>query len=87
MNGNTKALREVIEMAEKELTFDELMEEIGLAAKWEERGEARGVVIGEARGEAKGEKNGWEKAIALLKEGYTVEQLEQMSPLSHSPAS
>jgi hypothetical protein len=52
------------------------MEELGLAAKWEKRGEARG----EIRGEARGEKNAWQKAIELLKQGYTVEQLERMSP-------
>jgi hypothetical protein len=42
------------------------------------------VTIGEARGEARGvtigEKNAWQKAIELLKQGYTVEQLEQMRP-------
>jgi hypothetical protein len=27
-----------------------------------------------------GEKSGWEKAIELLKQGYTLEQLEQMNP-------
>jgi hypothetical protein len=63
-------------MADGKLTFDELMEKTGLAAEWEKRGEARG----EAIGEAKGEKIGWQKAVELLKQGYTVEQLEQMSP-------
>jgi hypothetical protein len=79
-------------MANGEVTLDEVLEEAGLTAKWEKRGEAigeargeaRGVVIGEARGvvigEARGEKTGWEKAIGLLKQGYTVDQLEQMSP-------
>jgi hypothetical protein len=75
IQGNPRTLREVVAMSETEIPFDELMEEIGLAAKWE------------ARGEAIGKKNGWEKAITLLKQGYTVEQLEQMSPLSPSPAS
>jgi hypothetical protein len=70
LNANTKTIREVLEMADKELTLDEVLEEAGLTAKWEKRGE----------------KTGWEKAIELLKQGYTVEQLEQMSPSAH-PAS
>jgi hypothetical protein len=79
-------------MADGALPFDELMEELGLTAKWEKRGEAkgeaRGVVIGEAKGEAKGEKNAWQKIIDLLKQGYTLEQLEQMNPSgSPNPAS
>jgi hypothetical protein len=65
-------------MADTELTLDEVLEEAGLTAKWEKRGEAKGVAIGE--------KTGWEKAIELLKQGYTVEQLEQMNPSAH-PAS
>jgi hypothetical protein len=76
INANRKIIREVIEMADGTLPIDELMEEIGLAAKWEKRGEARG----EARGEVRGEKNAWQRAIELLKQGYTVEQLEQMTP-------
>jgi hypothetical protein len=67
-------------MADGTLPFDEFMEELGLAAKWEKRGEARGEARGEVRGEARGEKNAWQKAIELLKQGYTVEQLERMSP-------
>jgi hypothetical protein len=63
-------------MADSALPFDELMEELGLAAEWEKRGEARG----EKCGEAWGKKTGWEEALALLKQGYTLEQLEQMSP-------
>jgi hypothetical protein len=69
-------------MADTELTLDEVLEEAGLTAKWEKRGEAKGVT----KGVAIGEKTGWEKAIELLKQGYTVEQLEQMNPSAH-PAS
>jgi hypothetical protein len=72
LSANKQTIREVIKMADGALPFNELMEELGLTAEWERRGEARG--------EAKGEKNGWEKAIGLLKQGYTLEQLEQMSP-------
>jgi hypothetical protein len=64
-------------MAEGTLPLDdmmtELMEEFGLTAKWEKRGEARGVAIGEA----KGEKTAWQKAIGLLKQGYTRSSLNK----------
>jgi hypothetical protein len=59
-------------MADKKITLDEVLEKIGLTAEWEKRGEVRG--------EARGEKNAWQKAIELLKQGYTPEQLERMSP-------
>jgi hypothetical protein len=72
LSANKKAIREVLEMTDGALPFDELMEELGLVAKWEKRGEARG--------EARGEKNGWEKAIELLEQGCTLDQLKRMSP-------
>jgi hypothetical protein len=76
LSANKKTIWEVIKMAEGTLPLDEmmteLMEEFGLTAKWEKRGEARG--------EARGKKTGWEEAIGLLKQGYTLEQLERMSP-------
>jgi hypothetical protein len=71
ISANTETIEEVYRMANGKLTFNELMEKTGLAAEWEKRGEARG--------EAKGEKIGWQKAVELLKQGYTIEQLEQMS--------
>jgi hypothetical protein len=80
LQGNAKTIQEVLAMADTEVTLDEVLEEAGLTAKWEQRGEARG----EAKGKAQGEKTGWEKAIELLKQGYTVEQLEQMSPSAPS---
>jgi hypothetical protein len=64
IQANLMTIREVLEMSDEELTFDKLMEETGLAAKWEDRGT----------------KNGWKRAIELLKQGYTVEQLERMAP-------
>jgi hypothetical protein len=76
ISANTETIEEVYQMANGKLTFDELMEKIGLAAEWEKRGEVKG----EAKGEARGEKIGWEKAVELFKQGYTIEQLEQMSP-------
>jgi hypothetical protein len=63
-------------MANGEVTLEDVLEEVGLIAKWEKRGEARGVVIGEASGK----KTGWEEAIGLLKQGYTLDQLERMGP-------
>jgi hypothetical protein len=72
LKANAKTIREVLAMADKEVTLDEVLEKAGLTAKWEKRGEARG--------EARGEKNAWQKAIGLLKQGYTLEQLERMSP-------
>jgi hypothetical protein len=59
-------------MAKDELPFDKWVEETGLAAKWRAEGKAES--------EARGGKNAWEKAIELLKQGYTVEDLERMSP-------
>jgi hypothetical protein len=72
VTANLKTIQEVLAMADEVLAFDRWVEEMGWAAKWE----AQGEVIGEARG---GE-NAWKKAIELLKQGYTVEELERMSP-------
>jgi hypothetical protein len=58
-------------------TIEDVLEEYGFPAVWEVRGEIRG--------EAKGEKTAWEKAITLLKQGYTVEQLERMDPAGPFP--
>jgi hypothetical protein len=49
------------------LPLDQWAEETGWAAKWE------------ARGKAEGEKTGWKKALEMLKQGHTVEELERMS--------
>jgi hypothetical protein len=49
---------------------------MGLTAKWE----AAGRAIGEARGKIIGEQTAWEKVVSLLKQGYTVDQLERMVP-------
>jgi hypothetical protein len=73
-----KTMQEVSQMAKEGVTLEEMLEEIGLTAKWEKRGEAKGVAIGEARGVAIGKKTGLEEAIKLLKQGHTVDELEQM---------
>jgi hypothetical protein len=72
LSANVKTLLEVVRMANGELTLEDVLEKAGLVAKWEKRGEARGEKRGEARG--------WEKAVELVKQGYTAEQLERMSP-------
>jgi hypothetical protein len=64
INANLKTIEEALAMAEEGLPFDRWVEETGLAAKWE----------------ARGGKNAWEKAIELLKQGHTVEELERMPP-------
>jgi predicted transposase YdaD len=71
-----------------ELTLDEVLEKFGLTAKWEAageirgeaRGKAEGRVEGEARGRVEGEKSAWEKMVTMLKQGYTVDELERMPP-------
>jgi hypothetical protein len=72
INANRKAMQEVQTMAKDELPFDKLLEEMGLIAKWRAEGKAEG--------EAWGKKTAWKEVIALLKQGHTVEELEQMSP-------
>jgi hypothetical protein len=54
-------------------------------ARGEAIGEARGEAIGEARGEAIGEKTAWEKVVSLMKQGYTVDELERMVPAGVPP--
>jgi hypothetical protein len=72
INANIQTMQEVLTMADEGLPFDRWVEETGLAAKWE------------ARAAAQAEKATWEKAINLLKQGYTVEELERMRPSSHN---
>jgi hypothetical protein len=58
-------------MVDEGLPFDKLVEEMGLAAKWE----------------ARGKNDAWKEAIELMKQGYTVEELERMTPRSPAPNS
>jgi hypothetical protein len=73
LEANAKIVREAAEMGKKRLTLDDVLEESGMTVKWEERGRGQG------------RKAAWETAIDLLKQGYTVEQLEQMDPLTVPP--
>jgi hypothetical protein len=72
--ANLKSLLEAGRMSDCGLTLDGVLEEIGLTAKWEARGEARGVAIGE-------EKKAAEIARNLLKNGFPVEQTALLSGL------
>jgi hypothetical protein len=66
---NAKILEEAVRMGKsEEATLDEVLERMGLTAKWEDRGRAIG------------EKTAWEEFVSLMKQGYTVEQLERMIP-------
>jgi hypothetical protein len=78
LETNIRVMKEVVEMRKKGQTLEDVLEEYGLIAKWEARGEVRGKALGEARGK----RTGWMEAITLLKQGYTVEQLEQMDPVN-----
>jgi hypothetical protein len=67
MTANYAAAKEAMKMSKK---FDRLMEETGLAAKWEAKGEARGKAIGEARGRTEGRV---EVARKMVKMGLPAE--------------
>jgi hypothetical protein len=68
LNANQEIIEEVAGMAKKRKTLNEALERAGLTAEWEQRGKAIG------------EENAWQKAIELLRQGHTVEQLERMKP-------
>ncbi|MDR2500866.1 MAG: hypothetical protein LBD37_07305 [Treponema sp.] len=69
LQANVEALREVLAM--EELTLEKVLEEFGLTAKWEARGEARGLAMGEARGMVMGEA----RVLDLLKSGKPPEEI------------
>jgi hypothetical protein len=64
LEANSKTVEEVTEMKKKKLTLNEVLEKSGMTAEWEKRGK----------------RTAWEEAISLLKQGYTVEQLEKIDP-------
>jgi predicted transposase YdaD len=83
-----------MKMSDMALTFEQLMEETGFAAKWvargkaigEVEGEARGKAIGEAEGETRGEARGQERrslqvAKNMLAGGFSVEQTAELTEL------
>jgi hypothetical protein len=82
--ANAEILEEALKMGKTEkATLDEVLERMGLTAKWEDRGRAKGEAIGEARGE----KTAWEKVVSLMKQGYTVDDLKRMAPAGVPPFS
>ena len=78
IRANAKSFKEAMKMGDTAITFDQIMEDVGLAAKWEARGEARGDARGEARGE---EKKAREIAKKLLGNGISPEQTAQLCGL------
>jgi hypothetical protein len=70
LKANPRTVKEVTGMRKKKLTLEDVLEESGMTVEWEQKGEARGKKVG------------WERAISLLKQGYTVEQLEKMDPVN-----
>lgn len=74
LRANAKTIEEVSQMKNKKVTLEEVLEKIGLTAEWEKRGESRG------------KQTGWEEVIGLLKQGYTVDQLERMNPGEPAPS-
>jgi hypothetical protein len=68
--ANLKKMKEAFKMSDATLTLDKVLEEIGLTAQWEARGEARG----EERKALKIAKN-------LLAKGYPVEDLAEATGL------
>ena len=62
VRANKESLREAYEMSDDTATLDSVLEEIGLAAKWEARGEVRTET----------------RILGLFRQGYTVEEVEKM---------
>jgi predicted transposase YdaD len=79
MTANFAVAKEAIKMKD---TFERFMEETGLAAKAEARGEARGRTEGEARGRTEGEARGVEKvARNALAQGVSPELVQKITGL------
>jgi flagellar biosynthesis/type III secretory pathway protein FliH len=66
LEANIETLREVLTMGE--LTLEKVLEESGLTAKWEERGEVRGKTLGKAEGIAQGKAQGMAQGKAMVRQ-------------------
>jgi hypothetical protein len=67
--ANAEILEEALKMDNTgETTLDEVLERMGIIAKWE------------AVGRTEGEQTAWEKFVLLMEQGYTVDQLKRMAP-------
>jgi len=67
--ANLKSLREAGRMSDCELTLDGVLEEIGLTAKWEARGEEKG------RQQGRNEERQY--LLEMLDQGLSVEEIKQ----------
>ncbi|MCL2008324.1 MAG: hypothetical protein FWG77_09590 [Treponema sp.] len=65
--ANAESFKEVIKMSGSTLTFDQVLEDAGLTAKWEAKGE---------------EKNACEAAMRMLQKGYSHEEISELLALS-----
>jgi hypothetical protein len=74
---NAKIIEEAVKMGKsEEATLNEVLERMGLTAKWK----AEGRIEGWTEGRTEGERTAWEKFAAMLEQGYTVDQLKRMVP-------
>jgi predicted transposase YdaD len=64
VKANSRQVREVMQMSDTAI-IDALFVELGAAARWEAKGEAKGKAIWEARGEAIGEVRGEAKGKVI----------------------
>jgi predicted transposase YdaD len=79
MRANQEIMKEVLKMSNAgELTYEELLREVGFIDQWEARGKVQGIAIGEARGE---ERKALEIAGNMLAGGFSVEQTAQLAGL------
>jgi phosphoribosylglycinamide formyltransferase-1 len=75
--ANKESLLEVLKMSDTTLTLDKIFEEVGLAAIWEARAEARGKAMGE-------ENKAVEIAQNMLRHGLSIEETAEISGLDVS---
>jgi predicted transposase/invertase (TIGR01784 family) len=89
LRANPRGLKEVLM---ENLTLEEVLEEVGLAARWEARGEARGDARGEARGEARTKiqvahkliQKGWDSAEIAEATELDIETVESLMGRVHA---
>jgi predicted transposase/invertase (TIGR01784 family) len=84
-DANTESIQEAMEMGQRKqkLTFDQVCENVGWAAKWEARGRAEGEARGKAEGIAEGiAENNLEIARNFKKMGLPVSQIAEGTGLT-----
>jgi hypothetical protein len=90
LKANPGAVKKMLEKGKQKVQdLEEVLKAVSLIVLLEARneylGEARDKVQVEDIGKAHGERTAWKKVIDLLKQGCTVEQLEQMKPPGGAP--